>query len=196
MSIKTLSEIITALAASAAAVAAWNGLTAWKKQLHGNTDHDIAWKYLEAVLKLRNAINKTVRNPLISIGESQASSEEYYGEDKFQSVLIVDPTASTTAVYAIRWNELMKARRELDNAIVQAEIWWGNKVVGLEESLNLCIGTLYVNVKNHIDSDRSLRADHEILYYAKEIETEYDKKLNEAIKKMEDFARPFLRESN
>jgi hypothetical protein len=35
-----IAEVITAIAAIAAAVVAWEGLTAWKKQLHGSTDHE------------------------------------------------------------------------------------------------------------------------------------------------------------
>jgi len=192
--IKTLAEIVTALAAVLGVWIAWNGLSAWKKQLHGNTDHDIAWKYLEATLKVRNAINKVVRNPAIFPGEFQKASEEYYGKDKAEEELRKNPSAQTTAVYTIRWRELAKARQELDDAIVQAEIWWGKRVIGLEEPLNRCIGTLYVNLRNFLEPDHGLKFDHDTLYYTEGIDSEFDKGLNSAVKKMEDFARPFLRE--
>ncbi len=191
-----IAEVITALAAIAAAVAAWVGLSAWKKQLHGNTDHDIAWRYLAAVLKLRNAINKTVRNPGIGLEEFKSASEEFYGKD-LESKMEKDPrTAETLAVYSIRWREVGKARQELDDAIVQAEIWWGEKVVGLEKDLNLCIGELFVNLANMVNPDRGLTYNHKIIYYVEGDDSEFDKKLKAAVKKMEDFARQYLRDSH
>ena len=191
-----IAELITALAAAAAAVAAWAGLNAWRNQLHGNKDHEIAWKYLEATLKLRNAINNDVRNPAIFPGESQSAAEEFYGKDKMQSELTKNPNAWQVAVYSLRWREVVKARKELNDALVQAEIWWGKKAVGLEKDLNACIGILYVNMKNYVEPDRGLRWDDDVLYYIEsDEESEFNKKLNAAIKKMDDFARPFLRAS-
>lgn len=189
-----IAEIITALAAIAAAIAAWEGLTAWKKQLHGNTDHDIAWKYLAAVLKLRNAINKTVRNPGIGLEEFKSASEEFYGKDLEEKMKENPRSAEMLAVYSIRWREVNKARQELDDVIVQAEIWWGEKVVGLEKDLNLCIGELFVNLKNMLNPDNGLTYDHKMIYYVEGDESEFDKKLKAAIKKMENFSRPYLRD--
>ncbi len=190
-----IAEVITALAAIAAAIAAWVGLSAWKKQLHGNTDHDIAWQYLAAVLKLRNAINKTVRNPAIGLEEFKSASEEFYGKD-LESKMKEDPRgAETLAVYSIRWRAVNKARQEFDDAIIQAEIWWGEKVVGLERDLNFCIGELFVNLGNMVNPDRGLTYNHKIIYYVEGDDSEFDRKLKAALKKMEDFARPFLRES-
>ncbi len=190
-----VAEIITAGAAVAGAIAAWEGLSAWKKQLHGNTDHDIAWKYLEAVLKLRNAINKTVRNPGIDLSEFKSASEEFYGEN-LESEMKQNPrSAEMIAVYSIRWREVNKARQALDDAIVQAEIWWGQKVVGLEKELNACIGELFVNLKNMLNPDRGLTYNHRTIYYIEGDDNQFDKDLENAVKKMEDFARLYLRDS-
>ena len=190
-----IAETITAIAAVAAAIAAWVGLSAWKKQLHGNTDHDIAWKYLAAVLKLRNAINKTVRNPGIGLEEFKSASEEFYGKDLEAKMKENPRAAEMVAVYSIRWREVNKARQELDDAIVQAEIWWGNKVAGLEKDLNLCIGELFVNLTNMLNPDRGLTYEHKTIYYVEGDDSEFDKKLKTAVKKMENFARRYLRDS-
>jgi hypothetical protein len=196
-------DSVTAIAAITAAVAAWEGLNAWKKQLHGNKDHEIAWKYLEAVFKLRNAINKDVRNPFISIEEMSSASEEYYGKDRVQEILQKDPKAQTQAVYALRWREVQKARQNLSDVIVQAEIWFGEKVVGLENDLNGCIGELFVNIKNVVNPDYGRQHKIETVYFTPGLETDdkegdysFDKKLRLSIKKMEDFARLYLRHNN
>jgi hypothetical protein len=192
-----IAQIFIACGAIVAASVAWRGLDVWKKQLHGNTDHDIAWKYLEATLKLRNAINEDVRNPAIFPNESQSASEEYYGKEGVENAIKTNPRAATIAVYILRWREVNKARIELKNAIVQAEIWWGKKVVGLEKPLYKCIGTLYVQLMNFLyPEDRGVPYDHDTLYFLEGADTGYDRNLTAAVKQIEDFARQYLRESD
>ncbi len=193
-SVKESADILTATAAVAGAFIAWNGLSAWKKQLHGNTDHEIAWKYIEAALKLRNAINRDVRNPFISLGEFRIASEEFYGKENVDAEIKKNPQAQKIAVYSIRWKEVNKARKELDDAAVQAEIWWGAAVIGLEKPMIECVAALFVNVQGLIDPDYAT-PDRGILYYLETEENAYDIKLNAAMKKIEGFFRPYLRDN-
>src|SRR3989344_3046615 len=47
VTIDSFSTAITILVTVGGALLAIEGLSAWKRQLHGKTDHDIAWVYLE-----------------------------------------------------------------------------------------------------------------------------------------------------
>jgi|SRR3989344_3259138 len=190
---------VTAVAAVVGVLIAFLGLKTWREQLYGNKDHEIAWKYLEAVFKLRNAINHEVRNPAIFPGEIQSAVEEFYGKNKLDEEKQKNPKADLLAVYSIRWKEVMKARKNLDNVIIHAEIWWGEKVVGLEKPINECLGTLFVNVKNYINPQKGmdLNWNDDVIYYEGDgSNNEFDQKLKSAVKKMEDFARPYLRKED
>lgn len=187
-----LTEFITAIAAAGGALAAFEALKTWKKQLRGNKAHEIAWRYLEATINLREAINYGVRNPFISLGEFQQAAEEYYGKDRVEQAKKDDSRAETIAVYAIRWKEIDQARKQLRTAKVQAEVWWGEQIRNLDKPINELIGRLYVNVKNLLDPDRELRADHDIIYFAADHVTEFDTNLNSAVKEIDDWMRPYI----
>lgn len=64
-------DVITASAAVTAAVVAVKGLRAWKKQLRGKTDYELARRCLKAVYRVRDGI-RMVRNPLQSSEEIAA----------------------------------------------------------------------------------------------------------------------------
>lgn len=188
-----MAELITAIATVGAAVAAWEALKTWKRQLQGSKSHEIAWKYLEAVFKLRNAINYGVRNPWIDWSEFQQASEEHYGKDNVETAKKKNPQAETFAVYAVRWRQINEARKEFRDAKVQAEIWWGNKLPNFEKALYELVGQLYVTVKRVMEPEREMPPDHDTLYYAQGVETEFDSKLDKAVQDVDDWMRPHIR---
>jgi Tfp pilus assembly protein PilO len=61
-------DIVTILATSIAAGVAVMGLQAWKKQLKGKTEYELAQRVLRAAYQFREAL-AWVRNPLIYEGE-------------------------------------------------------------------------------------------------------------------------------
>lgn len=190
-----LAEVITALATTGAAVAAWEALRTWRKQLQGSRAHEIAWKYLEATLHLRDAINYGVRNPFISISEIQKACEEYYGKEKDieSSSQRGSERGRMRAVYATRWKEIDQARHELRTAKIQAEIWWGEQILNFDKPLNELIGNLYIQVKRITDPERGLVPEDDILYFTPDRVTEFDSKLNGAVKKVDEWMRPHIR---
>lgn len=60
--ITLIKDIITGLSAFTAAVIAIMGLQAWKKQLKGKTEYELAQRLLRATYKVREAFS-WVRNP-------------------------------------------------------------------------------------------------------------------------------------
>lgn len=188
----TLFEIITALGATGTAVAAWEALKTWKKQLRGSKAHEIAWKYLEAIFHLRDAINYGVRNPFISVSEFQQASEAYYGKDNVEKERLKNPKADHIAVYAMRWKEVDDARRELRAAKVQAEVWWGQEIVSLDKPMGDLIGMLYTQVRLTINSERGA-VDDSVLYYLPGENTEFNLKLDQVVKEIDSRMRPHIR---
>ena len=80
-------DVITAGAAITAAVVAVKGLRAWKKQLRGKTDYELARRCLKAVYRVRDAI-RMVRNPLqsseeiaVAVKEEGPSVPQYLSDD-------------------------------------------------------------------------------------------------------------------
>lgn len=69
-------DVITCISALTATVVAILGLQAWKKQLKGKTEYELAQKLLYATYKLREAI-AWVRNPFQSAAEISKAMKEY-----------------------------------------------------------------------------------------------------------------------
>jgi hypothetical protein len=117
--VKNIPDIVTALAAGIGAVVAVVGLNAWKKQLKGKTDYELARRYLRAVYKIRDAI-KFVRNPFISLGEMEQALKER-GSNQSTS----DHKETSRAVYSVRWKKVTEAGSDLTLELREAEVSWG-----------------------------------------------------------------------
>ena len=85
--ITIIKDIFTCLAAITASVVAVLGLQAWKKQLKGKTEYELAQRLLRGVYRVRNAF-ADVRNPRKTDAEiAQAMREENIEGDPYK-----DPT--------------------------------------------------------------------------------------------------------
>src|SRR5215212_10812739 len=70
-----IKDLVTVFATVIGGGIAIYGLVAWKRQLRGRTEYELARRVLRAVYKVRDAI-QGVRNPLQSAGEIEASLKE------------------------------------------------------------------------------------------------------------------------
>lgn len=122
--VQAICSAITAAAAFAAAVAAWVGLQAWRKQLRSNVELEAARSVLRAAFKLRDKI-KYVRNPLFF-------------------------SADDTEIK--RWNEhVEKVLPEWNEAKIEAEILWGESFREAAASLDSCLGELRGNLQSYFN---------------------------------------------
>ena len=62
--ISLVSEVVVAIAVAVGSYVAWKGLGAWKQQLKGRADHELARRILVLLYKYRDAIDGG-RNPAI-----------------------------------------------------------------------------------------------------------------------------------
>lgn len=181
--IKDVIIIITALVASLAAIL---GLSAWKKQLIGRNDYELARRYLRAVYKMRNAI-RYVRNPFIPIAETtSALKKKGLQESDFSDKKKVD-----WAVYSLRWEKISEAFSDLEIESIEGEVSWGKKLTENLENLYKLINELSININHYIDKDSNLKVNHSILYGLKD--DDFDKKIQTVVINIENYLRDYLR---
>src|SRR3989344_254206 len=102
-------DLATIMAASVATYVGIVGLNAWNKQLKGKAGYNLARQYLKAVYKIRNEMNKYVRNPFIPLYEMKAARKE---EGLESNDLRGMENETNRLVYARRWRRIMTASEE------------------------------------------------------------------------------------
>ncbi len=179
-------DVVVTISAATGAIVAVNGLTAWKKQLKGKTDYELARRYLRAVYKTRDAIRYT-RNPFISGGEMLAALKE---EGKNES-LISDNKETNQAVYNARWKKVVEANSDLGVELIEAEVSWGKNAIDIQKDFQECLRDLFLNLKRLL---REGEVDESIsnIIYEGGVGDEFNKKINAAVEKIENYLRPHL----
>ncbi len=183
---KLILEIINTLVIVVGAIVAFIGINAWKKQLKGSTEYELAKRYLKSVYKIRDAI-KYVRNPFISIDEMAVALKENGVENPDYS----NNQQTNRAVYSVRWKKVMEARIDLDVELLEAEVIWGKEAVNVIGDLNAQINKLYVSLKMFLE-ERNVKPDRDIIYDIGDQDT-FNPEVQKAIEKIESFIKPHLK---
>ncbi len=185
--IENVANIATAVAALAAAIMAVIGVNAWRHQMKGKTEYEVARRYLRSVYKVREAI-KYVRSPYISVGEMQSSLKENgLSEEDYQ-----DNLKTNRAVYSLRWKKVIEAKTELDIELFEAETTWGKEAVAVGKDLNSCIRELLSQVQLFLDGHRE-RTSQDMVIYDTNDENTFTQKINNSIEKIEQFLKPYMK---
>ena len=200
-------DILTPIIAIAAACIAWCGLAAWKKQLKGKTDYELARRLLRATYKVRNAI--------VGFRTSLFTDTEVENAEK-EAGLAVSATGPGTpahrqreaeskrAVYKARWARLDAPMLEWEAELLEAEVSWGIEVRQQALPLKTCVFELAIAVQRHLGrfgedgvplSDAERQKVEATLW--KEIvrpeEDEYGKHLTSAVEGIEKLLKPNLK---
>jgi hypothetical protein len=197
-----IKDIITGLSALVAASIAILGLQAWKKQLKGKTEYELAQRLLRAIYKVREAL-AVVRNPFQSAAEIAAAMKE----SSIEGDIINNPTIraqSERAVYEKRWQKVQEAFVDVESTLLEAEAIWGQPVKDSVKPLQDCISTLAINIKKHLrniekqprnfDSQEEEKIDDIIYGFSGDSDNNlFSKEINTAVSKMESFLRPRLK---
>lgn len=132
-------DILTGVAALTAAIVAVLGLQAWKRQLKGKVEYELARRVLRAAFNVRDAI-RFVRNPFQVGGEIERAVKE--------SGIDIDPNTaafrakSQAAVYQGRLKRVDQTMSELEIELTEAEVSWGHEIQNRAKPLKQCIGKL------------------------------------------------------
>ena len=184
--LKIIEDIAAIGAACTASYVALVGLNAWKKQLKGKTDYELARRYLRSVYKVRDAI-KDVRNPFIPAAEITSAlkdsglSESDYSERKNYNA----------AVYSARWKKVTEAGTDVSVELLEAEVSWGKEAIEVQKDFDSSIRKLFANLKLFVDG-HFLDEQRDIIYDRGDGDI-FTQELNKGIQKIEEYLKPHLK---
>lgn len=191
-------EILTSLSAIVVALVAVLGLSTWKRQMLGKDSFDLAKRVLCAVYDLRTAINH-VRRPFHLSDEVTLAKETILSKDGTTREGLTEYEIQE-ALYSLRWEKINKASNGLSSTLKEAEALWGNEIVNITNPLLSSINNLRSSIDKYlinIQHPRSYLADEIIIFmdvvrstHWNPSEDEFNKQLEETIKKIEDYLRP------
>lgn len=194
-------NIATGAAALLAAWVALEGLRAWRVQLHGKAEYELARRVLRAAFRVRDQIAH-VRSPFVPIAETmQAYKDAGLNPDEID--ISRDSKRRDQLVYQRRWQPLASAISDLSLEMLEAEVLWGQTVRECEKQMHRCVGelnaalTLYVRDvhTDHRDPEKGAeRMERQFaIVYAGGPNDELTGKVDSAVKGFEDTFRPHLK---
>ena len=136
-------DLATGLAAIVAATVAVLGLRSWRKQLRGKAEYELAHRLLIAAYKVREEM-RYVRTPSIMGWEVEAAKNEL--RDAGDQPLDNESKSDYASVYDYRWRKLGVVVSELDAAVLEAEVLWGDKATKAVEPIKQCISELWIRL--------------------------------------------------
>lgn len=203
----TVRESVVAAAAAAGAIVAVKGLSAWKRQLRGKTEYEVGLKVLRAFYRLRDAIS-LVRHPFMSGGEMAYALKEKQKRDGTEKQAIANPDENrnaTAAAYEVRWRFVNEAMSDLQVAIIESEVLWGQEIINAIAPLRKCVTELTWALREYLNrdvsrelsqGDREFRQKiHNIIFWRSEDNNKdpFTGTVNSSVKMIEDMVRPRLK---
>jgi hypothetical protein len=176
-------DYVTSFAAVAGVVFAGIGLSAWRKQLHGTSEYELARRLMLQVYQLRDALQAT-RNPFVSVAEGNKEDTEETWE---------------ISAYEKRWKLVQEVIAQFKVTSLEAEVVWGDMTKPMNKGLLKLVGDLnfamYMFVKQRRDkafADDFNEKFSDTLYWIDD-KDKYSKALNAVVKDYEEFLTPHLR---
>lgn len=193
-------DILVGLAAAAAALFAYLGLSAWRKELKGKAEYQLAKDVLKSVYKVREAF-KHVRNPIIYQYEYPEGMRDVHGHLKREH-----DHEGTAHVYEKRWEKMAEAFGELEEHHLAAQVEWGPEFQDVIVKLRSCRVELLVAIQKMLERKKNPheapltkaeeRAEERSVLYHIGSNSEHDKftpQIEEAINDFEKWLRPHVR---
>ena len=198
--ISAAKDILLGISAAAAALFAYLGLSAWKRELKGKSEYQLAKDVLKSVYRVRDAF-KHVRNPAIYQYEYPADMTDYHGHLKREH-----RHEGTAHVYEKRWEIMAKAFQDLEEYHLDAQVEWGSefqdKIVKLRScrvSLMLAIQQMLERIKNPSAgalTPAEQKSEERSVLYNLGGDSNLDKfslEIDEAINEFEKWLRPYVK---
>ena len=195
--VELIESVIVAVAAITAALVAIEGVGQWKEQLHGKSQYALALSLQVKLLRYRDAI-KGVRNPFVSAAEMYPEDEDAdptRARDQFKGIM---------TAYQNRWKSVNDARAELYPDLVEAEVFWSEKIRELFDPIFSEERALFRHIKYHLEIQNPDKTDKDKEYYLKKTEEinaylydigdddNYNKNQEALITAVKDFFKPVL----
>ena len=140
-------DIAVTGAALVAAYIGLRGLSAWRRQLTGNAEYQLAKNILACVYELRDRVIE-VRSPFMS-----HSSEPDLPKETLENMSREQKDWHAYAqAYQKRWDRIPAVKNRLDVNMWEAEAVWGKDLATKGLELNRMLNTLLFGVQEHLQS--------------------------------------------
>ena len=150
--ISIIKDVFTIVALGVGAYAGLTGLSTWKRQIKGQSDHELSRRTLKGIYRVRSEIDK-FRNPSFTGKEEIALLERLKKNNVGAEFLNLKEHPEGREIYAIKWNRVVEAHEQLKPELSEVEAVWGkeyrDKIGLLELSLDrlLQVMLLFLNPK-------------------------------------------------
>lgn len=195
-----IKELLITSSALAGVVVAIYGLTAWKKQLKGKVEYDLARRILITLYKYRDAI-AVVRNPAIWSNEFKELPESINKNLTEEQIRF----ERLNGVYEARWAKVQIEKAALYADLIESEATWGldlnelfKKVFKLEQQLLQGIRA-FLSTQNPDENsvikelaEENIRKDRWILHARISEADTFEHNLVEAISEIEAYLKPHI----
>lgn len=192
-----IKDIVLCIAALVGAGVAVRGLNAWKHQISGKTEYELAQRVLKATYKFRESI-RFVRNPGMFGAELPDPPEDHpAGRSDAHKRWY-----STSKAYEARWEKVRTSHIEIEAELLEAEVLWGNDIRDSFSKLFDVEHDLYYKIITYLDhlnpdereewTPEEARATRKVLFWGSS-DDEVNKRLQTAIITIEKELKPFLK---
>jgi hypothetical protein len=192
-------DVLLGIAAAATALFAYLGLSAWRKELKGKAEYELAKDVMKSVYRVREAF-KHVRNPAIFQYEYPSDMVDQSGH-----VMREHDYDATAHVYESRWKQLDEAFAKLEDYHLAAQVEWGSKYQNVIMGLRSCRAELLVTTQRFLQRKKNAydmpltameqKAEERSVLYHLGADSELDKftpEINAAIGEFEKWLRPHI----
>lgn len=193
-------DIALLIFAAIGSFVALSGLRAWKIQLKGRSEYELAKRILKSVYALREAISR-VRNPFVLANEMYSALKEKgitIKENEFDKW-------NFSVVFEMRWNDISTSLNDLRVSEIDAEVLWGKSISNSLDKLYKIVLVLNLNIQEFLQLNK--REDYsqkhkdlldkcKTIVYDRGKKNEPDnftQKVNDIIKEIEDSLRKYLK---
>ena len=143
--VRIAKDIVLSAAAITGAVIAIKGLGAWRRQIKGQTEYDLARRILVSLFMYRDAIDR-VRHPMMLSAEMPYPPEE-------KAKHMTDPQImhhGRSHAYFARLGKVTNARKTLYADLLEAEALWSNELNSKFKTLYDLERELVTKIRHHL----------------------------------------------
>lgn len=152
----TAAAVIGATTAIIGSTVAIKGLSTWRRQIRGVSDHNLCKALLISAFKYRDSIS-VLRHPFMPSNEMEFPTAE---ESKTMSVDEILNYGSRKA-YEIRWSKVRDAHAEVYANLIEAEALWGKELSGIWEKVRSLESSLFSSLYQYLRHSRMKPEDAE-----------------------------------
>ncbi len=193
-----LKDVSSISAAGVAMYVALKGRQAWKRQLRGNADFDLARRVLRATYAVRHAV-QLARAAFLTAAEMQSALASRTEATTAVAGAGKDDDDGEMAAYQIRWQRVNAALTDFHGVALEAEALWGQDAATKTAEVFRLANELHHAIQRWVNrTDRPLNCedDEKVLRTVSEIDADgyrdYSDRFAAALAGVDNLTKPYL----